>query len=85
MAGLGRDAAGNLYMAGNYVGTPTIGTTAVSNLGETDIFLAKYSPAGALLWVRTLQSTGNDIAAALEVEPSGRCTLAGYYGNVTGG
>ena len=86
VAGVGRDAAGNLYLFGTYVGTPVLGGTSTTNLGETDVFLAKYNPVGALLWLRTLQSVGFDAASALTVEPSGRCTLAGSFGaGPTGG
>lgn len=84
VAGLGRDAAGNLYLLGTYAGqSPVIGAPNGS-LGGSDIFLAKYDPAGTLLWQRILTSSGNDGAAAPVVEPNGRCTLAGYYGHVTG-
>jgi hypothetical protein len=86
VAGLGRDAAGNLYLLGTYVGTPVLGGMPTTNRGESDVFLAKYDPAGTLVWLRTLQSTGFDGATALVVEPSGRCTLAGHYGGgPTGG
>ena len=86
VAGLGRDAAGNLYLLGTYVGAPVLSGAQTVNLGEADVFLAKYSPAGVLLWLRTLQSTGFDGAGALTVEPSGRCTLAGSFGGgPTGG
>ncbi|MBF9223913.1 T9SS type A sorting domain-containing protein [Hymenobacter ruricola] len=80
VVGLGRDAAGNLYQLGTYEGTPAIGGQPTTNAGETDVFLAKYSPTGALLWLRTLQSPGFEAASALVVEPSGRCTLAGSFG-----
>lgn len=86
VAGLGRDAAGNLYLLGTYVGMPVLSGTPTTNQGESDVFLAKYDPAGTLLWLRTLQSTGFDGASALVVEPSGRCTLAGTFGGgPTGG
>ncbi len=85
VAGLGHDAAGNLYLLGTYVGTPAFNGTATTNIGETDVFLAKYSPAGALVWLRTLQSAGFERALALTVESSGRCTLAGTYGAGTTG
>jgi len=86
VAGLGRDAAGNLYLLGNYVGTPVLSGTPTTTLGETEVFLAKYNPAGALLWLRTLQSPGFDVATALTVESNGRCTVAGLFGaGPTGG
>jgi|GEM_PF-2637003 len=84
VAGLGRDAAGNLYLLGTTASTPPLVGAPTDSAGGSDIFLAKYDPNGALLWQRTLQSSGDDAASALVVEPSGRCTLAGYYGNVTG-
>ena len=85
VAGLGRDAVGNLYLLGTYVGAPLLSGTPTTSQGGADIFLAKYAPTGALLWLRTMQSTGDDKAQALVVEPSGRCTVAGYYGGPTGG
>lgn len=85
VGGLGRDAAGSLYLLGSYVGNPLFGGVAAPNLGGTDIFLAKYDPAGVLLWLRTLPSTGFDRGTGLVVEPSGRCTLSGTYGGDSGG
>ena len=86
VAGVGRDAAGNLYLLGTYVGTPVLSGTQTTNSGESDVFLAKYNPAGTLLWLRTLQSAGFDMASALTVEPNGRCTIAGSFGGgPTGG
>ena len=85
VAGLGRDAAGNLYLLGTYVETPVLSGVPTTSQGDDDIFLAKYSPAGTLLWLHTLQSSGSDRASVLYVEPSGRCTLAGSYGGRTGG
>jgi hypothetical protein len=82
---MGRDAAGNLYLLGTYVGAPVLSNTPITSQGDSDMFLAKYSPSGALIWLRTLQSSGGDQASALVVEPSGRCTLAGFFGNTTGG
>ena len=85
VAGLGRDAAGNLYLLGTYVGAPLLSGAPTTSQGGSDIFLAKYAPTGALLWLRTVQSSGDDKAQTLVVEPSGRCTMAGYYGGATGG
>ena len=82
-AGMGRDAAGNLYVAGGFVGTLTVGNLAATT-SNSDGFLAKYDPAGALVWVHALRSTGTDATLQLLVLPNGTCILAGYYGRVTG-
>ena len=84
-AGLGRDAAGNLYLLGTYVGAPVLSGVPTTSQGASDIFLAKYAPTGTLLWLRTIQSSGGDVASALTVEPGGRCTLTGAYGSGSGG
>ncbi|MGI4875038.1 MAG: T9SS type A sorting domain-containing protein [Janthinobacterium lividum] len=86
MAGVGRDAAGNLYVAGSFIGNLTIGPPpATSPSQDMDVFVAKYDPAGTLLWVRTLHSPGADVAMDIVVSPAGRCTVAGSYNLSSGG
>ena len=51
------DANGNILVTGQFITSATFGTTSgapktVTGLGRA-IFLAKYSPTGALLWVQT--------------------------------
>ena len=48
-AGVGVDAAGNVYIGGSIGGGPFPGQTPVSYY---DIFLVKYGPLGSQLWVR---------------------------------
>lgn len=52
--GIGNDNAGNVYVAGKYElnGANFSGTT-VTCAGNHDCYLAKYSPTGALIWIRT--------------------------------
>jgi hypothetical protein len=51
------DRAGNIYVTGWFTNSATFGATngatkTVTGMGET-IFLAKYRPSGALVWVQT--------------------------------
>ena len=49
------DPAGCIYLAGDYNGTATFGSDTVHAINSASVgstFLAKYSPAGDLLWVR---------------------------------
>ena len=49
----------SLYVAGQFSGTATFGGTTVTATGAFDIFLAKYSPSGSLLWIaQTSQEAG---------------------------
>ena len=88
-AGVGRDAAGNLYVAGAYIGSLTVGSPppgTVGNQANSEVFLTKYDPAGTLLWVKALHGTDIDAATQLVVTPSGLCIMAGTYGQgQTGG
>lgn len=82
--GIGTDAAGNVYMLGDFTGTITLDGLSATTMGETDIFLAKYTPAGSLLWLRQLGSRSIENAGNLTVDPAGNCTLTGLYGLVDG-
>ena len=87
------DDDGNIYIAGWFQGTVDFdpGPEAAmrtasgdpSNLltgkDETDIFLAKYDPAGKYLWVVTLGAEGPDKPLSLDLDPEGHVVLAGRF------
>ena len=79
------DGAGNTYVAGHYNSASiTIGTTTLTNLGSgttNDMFVAKYSPAGAVLWATRLGGTGEDVASAITVDGTGNVFVAGTFEN----
>jgi hypothetical protein len=56
------DRAGNVYLTGWFTNSATFGstdgaTTTVTGTAQATIFLAKYRPSGALIWVQTGDST----------------------------
>ena len=74
--GLGLDRAGNIYIAGMYDGgryrdgdslfsgphaLAPLPTGALGELGLPDIFLASYTPEGAIRWTRRMGSEGPDL------------------------
>ena len=74
------DGQGNLYVAGEFEQTvdfdPGPGTTELAAASTPESFLAKYSPDGALLWVRQASGVGiNGIA----VDSAGNVYAAGYF------
>jgi len=78
------DAQGNVYVAGCFSGTvdfdPGPGTTtATSNNNYADIFVAKYSPARELIWVRTFGGTSEDLARSIDVDSAGNVFVTGEY------
>ncbi|MBT9392778.1 SBBP repeat-containing protein [Hymenobacter sp. NST-14] len=73
------DAAGNLYEAGTFSGSTTVGGTTLTSQGSTDGFLAKYASDGTVLWVRQLASPGADYAYAVALDAAGNAYLTGYF------
>ncbi len=52
-----------------------------ANRGQVDVFLAKYTPEGRLLWVKTFTGPGADMPHTVTVHrPTGRIAIAGYCG-----
>ena len=77
------DAAGNTYVAGRFGSAGlTVGTTVLNNAantGTTDVLVAKYSPAGVVLWATRLGGSGDDAPAALAVDAAGNAYVAGNF------
>lgn len=48
--GIAKDAAGDIYITGEFLGTRTFGTFTLTSYGFSDIFVAKYSSTGTCLW-----------------------------------
>jgi hypothetical protein len=77
--GVSVDGSGNAYITGG-----TTGNLGGPNQGEYDAFLAKYSPAGDLVWTAQLGTANRDIARGVSVDGSGSayvtCLSAGNLG-----
>jgi|GEM_PF-1523659 len=83
------DAAGNLYVTGYFQGAVdfdpgpgVVNRTAQgssANPGAVDIFVAKYSPAGALQFVFTIGGAGADMPHTIRLAPNGDIGLTGYF------
>ncbi|GAB2470245.1 hypothetical protein GCM10011375_40910 [Hymenobacter qilianensis] len=73
------DAFGNTYETGNFDGTTTIAGTTLTSAGNTDGYLAKYTPAGALAWVRQVGSPGSDYVSDVAVDAAGNAYVTGDF------
>ena len=86
--GIATDLSDNVVVFGEYAGLLTVynqgpsgtaGTTlATPTYGEC--FIAKYSPAGAVLWAARIGGTGFDIGYGVATDTSGSVFVTGYYG-----
>jgi hypothetical protein len=74
------DGAGNTFSAGGFHGNLTLGATTLASPGGDDAFLAKYTPAGAVAWVRHFNGSSSEtVVYGLTVDNSGNSYVAGYY------
>ncbi len=74
------DAFGNVYICGH-----TTGNLGLSNAGGNDVFVAKYSTAGSLLWIRQFGTGVQDFPLGIASDRAGNVAVAGYTeGTLTG-
>ncbi len=53
------DASGNIYLAGSFTGsTLTLGTTTLTRIGTADVFVAKLTSNGRVLWAKNFGGAG---------------------------
>ena len=78
--GVAVDSAGNVYITGN-----TRGNLGGPNAGGSDIFLAKYNPAGTLLWMRQAGSAGFEFTYGVSTDGAGNAYITGYTTGSLGG
>jgi hypothetical protein len=77
---VGSDGAGNVYAAGYFDGTLSVGTDNHTTAGSDDIFVAKYDTAGVFQWSRVYGGSGSDAALDLAVSTDGTVTVVGWIG-----
>lgn len=77
------DGSGNFYATGWFNGSvdfdPGSGLAVLTSLGDTDIFLAKYTASGALVWARAVGGFQADRATGVAVDASGGAVIAGTF------
>jgi hypothetical protein len=79
------DDSDNVLVAGNFAGTadfdPGPGTANLSSAGNQDLFVAKYSPAGAYQWAFGMGGVfNNDRVEAISVDGSNSILVTGIFG-----
>jgi len=82
------DSSGNVFVTGNYQAALTLyntgGTTGatLAFTGGNDVFLAKYSSAGSVVWAAQITgtTTSYDVGQGVATDSSGNVFVTGYYG-----
>ncbi|MGD1848574.1 MAG: SprB repeat-containing protein, partial [Salibacteraceae bacterium] len=77
------DNQGNAYVVGSFRDTLYWDTLTLVAQGTSDGFLAKYSPAGDLLWVQTVAGKSDDVVNAIETDDLGNSYITGTFRDST--
>ncbi|RYY90217.1 MAG: T9SS type B sorting domain-containing protein [Chitinophagaceae bacterium] len=82
------DNANNIYISAFFQGVnidmdPTAASFPISSNGQADIVIAKYTPAGALIWAKNMGGTGWDRPFGLVLDGSGNVYFGGYYSSTS--
>ena len=73
------DKEGNCYLAGSFASNAQFGKDTLFSKGQHDMFIAKYSSKGELLWSRSGGGYYDDHAMAVTIDRAGNAYVAGYY------
>ncbi|MFO0357303.1 MAG: T9SS type A sorting domain-containing protein [Sphingobacteriaceae bacterium] len=75
------DASGNIYLGGVFSNTcdfdPTVTVSNLTSAGQGDLFVAKYTSAGNLIWVNGTGGTTNDYCYGLGLDASNNVYITG--------
>ncbi len=73
------DASGNIYLAGNFTGNLTIGSSTFNSGNQKDIFVVKFTATGLLSWAKTFGGSNDDEVCALAVDNNSNCYITGLF------
>jgi hypothetical protein len=73
------DPAGNLLVTGSFADTVTFGGDALMSAGMDDIFVAKLSPSGDVLWAKRFGDGDYQVGQAIAVDAAGNVLLTGSF------
>ena len=79
--GLDRDALGNVYVSGDFEGTKSFGSSALTAVGLSDYYFSKYNSSGVYQWTIQISGSGSNImeAAGVSVDATGNIYVTGSF------
>ncbi|MBD2078274.1 DUF4347 domain-containing protein [Phormidium sp. FACHB-592] len=83
VTGISVDSSGNVYTTGSFYGTvdfdPGMGTTNLTSVGNSDIFVSKLDASGNFVWAKRMGGSLADKASSISVDSSGNVYTTGYF------
>ncbi|MCC2546051.1 hypothetical protein LJY25_06310 [Hymenobacter sp. BT175] len=79
--GISADAQDNVVVTGEFTGTLQVGNVTLVNPSTTtrDVFVAKYTPGGQLLWARRYGGPGEDYGRGVDCDAQGNLYCSGVF------
>jgi hypothetical protein len=77
--GVAADANGNVVITGQFSGRADLGGAVLTSAGGSDVFIAKFSSSGALLWSKRFGATSTDTGYGIGVDTSGNVLVIGIF------
>jgi hypothetical protein len=73
------DPSGNIVVAGVHSWGATIDKTSLGGPGNTDIFIAKYTDGGDLIWVKSFGSFSHDYLFDMDLDDQNNIYFTGLF------
>ncbi|HEY4798691.1 MAG TPA: SBBP repeat-containing protein, partial [Bacteroidia bacterium] len=81
-SGISTDITGNCYITGYFYiqgTTNSFGSTSMTEAGDADMFISKFSADGNLIWVRNGGGRGQDASFGIATDANGNSYICGYF------
>ncbi|MEI6694669.1 MAG: gliding motility-associated C-terminal domain-containing protein [Bacteroidota bacterium] len=73
------DHSGNVLITGILLDSLTLGSTTLYSMGQNDIFIAKYSSSGNLIWAKSTGSSSNEQSLTIKCDTQGNAYISGIF------
>ncbi|MBL9013143.1 MAG: SBBP repeat-containing protein [Myxococcales bacterium] len=74
------DPAGHVTMVGSFDKSASFGEgDDHTSLGESDLFVARFTPSGKLQWAKTMGAEREDIASGVGADAAGNVVVSGWF------
>jgi hypothetical protein len=77
--GIDADSHGRIYFSGEFQGTLQLGSTTLTSAGAHDMFLAKATRVGRVLWAISMGGAGPETGPEVETDPDGNSYLTATF------
>ena len=77
--GIAVDAANNVLVIGEFLGTVDFGGGPLTSAGQIDIFAARYDPGGTHIWSQRFGDTGKDHGRSITADGASNVLVTGDF------